>query len=819
MATEQSLIFTVVPFDGIVTGDSVTLSVVVSPRLRGGERLGEFDDWLNWTERLTVNGLTLVLQAGNRDSKQRIDPGVLRPKLWQALFNEATPVRSHQYDDHAKRANQGVLSYSVRDSLSLLKQTYRRASVDLALPDDGQDRRRNDLGPRGVLGNLLTGYAVHWDDKLATERRLKSRRLSLANGKQSALFNVSQHALALDAEGLLDSDSPNIASSIDAQRSEISERFATFHHMPTPPYSDAKEDEPDPAKKVSNLTLDADTALDFHQALSALGNYPALQRALGLVFDLQVPRDLIEASQSTPLFISVTGHSLELTTPVTPGGAVRTAYYLLPLDGGHVLFNAAPRSALGRGILGLAWLDPQQFGLAQVDVDGAMHKTILLAESLPAQPSGGSPALAAHPEVYDAGATLPALRSGGFSLYADGRATNWIASLNQSQTLNVAFEGGSAVDLYGEDLTRGLRLDVWDDASQHWHSLHARSALYRIGEINSERLEFDPVAQGYDPAFEEGWMESAATRPAPGTAPTDDQFYLHEALARWAGWSLSAPRPDLPLAASPTERTPGLEGDADAPLTQFKLQVDHAVLPGSLPSLRFGRRYRVRARLVNLAGLSPRLDDAVGDKLATAFALPNSTQDGMAYRRFEPVPAPLVVVDDADAILAPGSTLQRLLIRSNNHSADEDGVAADLHAATRHLLPPRTSVELGERLGMFDDAAGKLRGDAATWALIGARDGSPDQSLGELPHVTHRVQGQEKTFPLIAGEPLAELPYLPDPLAHGVALRNLPGTPAAALARIDAATPSGPVAFVAFEDVNPHADSVLMIDFGSGDCV
>ena len=95
------------------------------------------------------------------------------------------------------------------------------------------------------------------------------------------------------------------------------------------------------------------------------------------------------------------------------------------------LFFAAPRSVAEPGqpgaVLGLLNLDPAHFGLAQVDVDGAMHKTIMLAETL--LPSGdhtrvpnATPQAAQHPEVFDPEATLPSLRSGGMSLYADHRA-------------------------------------------------------------------------------------------------------------------------------------------------------------------------------------------------------------------------------------------------------------------------------------------------------------------------------------------------------------------------------------------------------------
>lgn len=794
MATEQSLIFTVVPRDGAAHGDTVELSVVVSPRLRGGPNLGQFPDWLDWTGRLAEQGLRLKLQAGNQNSELAVNTKVLRPALWRSLFREDTPVRSHRFDDHPERAGAGVLSHSMRDGLSLLKSVYRRASIDLALPDAGGGPRQHDLGNRGVLADLLDGVGVHWDEKNARELRARNRRQSLQE-RDPASLAAFRGAARLDAEGAY--PAADVGQWDTTRKNQVAERFASYSRMPTPSYAYGKS----PGDPNGPLLQDPDAALDFHQALSALGSYPALLRALGLVFDFRVPRADLGTTGNSALFLSITGFSLDLRTPATLN-PVRTAYFLLPVaNGQNWLFGAAPRSGLGRGLLGIAVLDAQRFGLAQVDVDGGLHKNIVLAESLHPRTGGLPPAFAAHPEVYDASATLPALRSGGFTLYADARAAAWIDSLQQGKALNTAFEQGNPVDLHSEDLVRGLRLDVWDDHSERWHSLHARSAKYRIGE-----LDFDPVSEGFDADLEEGWMESAATRPAPGTDASEAHFYLHEALARWSGWSLSAPRPDLSLPVAPQERDPvALE---DKPQAPFDMEVHHRVLAGSLPSLRFGRRYRVRARLVNLAGLSPPLNDPLVDLLSAVFGLPNAAQDGFAYRRFEPVPAPQVVVDDAAAILGLGSTLLRLVIRTDNISAAEDQRAADTSAASRHLLPPRTSVELGERLGMFDDASGKLRGDAATWQLIGERD------AGELPQETHEVAGQEKTFPLIAGEPPQVLPYLPDPLARGVALRDLPGTPSGTLVRVDAGTPAGPLVYASLTAANPRPGSATLIGFG-----
>lgn len=860
MTTE--LLFSVVPLDGIYRDGTVKLSVVVSPRLSGGDRLGDYPgSMLQWTRMVRQQGLIFELQAGSKKTRIQIDPAPLQPDLWAALFTEASPVNAYHFDqDLIDRATRGVASFSMRETSSLIKSIYRKASIALALPDDERSRQqrsnRNETGNRGVLAQLIGAMAVHWSDREAGARRHRHlTRLPQTNAMlMDAGAGAFEYAARVDRLGRLASslgpggslydddgylDNGATQGLTDSDRQDIAEGCMAFHHMPTPAYGDKKLQADDPPPD-SNLTYDPEKVIDFHQALSALGNYPSLQRALGLVFDLEVPVDALESTPTAaPRFMYIASHSLDGDF-LASNGSVRTAYFLLDAGAPGMVFHTASRPGVARGAFGVASLDPGWFGLAQVDVDGAMHKTVLLAESLVANDAGGKPALAAHPEVYDAGATLPALRSGGLSLYADFRALTWIAGLGQSAATHAAFEQGKPVEVYAENLTRGMRLDVWDDRTQGWHSLHERSATYQflLGDGAPAQAGFDPRQIGLDPALEEGWVESAVTRPAPGTPASEDHYYLHEAFARWAGWSLSAPRPDLALAADPGKATPETDKEPDAPASPFKIKVEHRVVPGSLPQLRFGWRYRFRARWVNLAGLSSCVNDAeggqacldnpVGSGLSQVFSLPNIGRDGLMYRRFEPVVPPQIVVDDINAITGPGSTLQRLVIRTDNRSAEDDeATPADTRTAARHLLPPRASVEMAEQMGMFDDVDGKLRRDEATWQLIAHRDGAPPpepsdpldttERDGELPRVKATVAEKEKVFPLITDAFLAELPYLPDAWARGVALRDLPGTAQGSLGRIDGLTASGPVAFELLDDPNPRPGSALLISFGGGD--
>ncbi|MCU1265340.1 MAG: putative Outer rane channel [Acidobacteria bacterium] len=790
MAIEQTILFTVMPRGITADGDTMPVSVLVSPRLEGADNLGAFRDWLRWTRRLRTRGLELELRCGTRTFATQIDHDPLRPDLWEELFNEETFVRSHQFDDYSDRA---IISYPVRDTLSAIKGIYQKAGVTLALP---ADNNREQSGNRGLLMELVHGMEIHWNGDLA--KSLRDRvRVTKDNWERHLQSPLSGE---LDHEGLITGN--HSAGALQ----NIAVPFSVFHHMPTP-------------EKRNKLKIDKGKILDFHQALTALNAYPELLRALGLVFDLELPRKFIpETGFGVPgtIFVQkVTPGTRWAIVPETP--KLETAYIHAVLEGKR-LFLAAPRPGKDLrapfSIFGLLVLQPELFGLAQVDVDGGMHKTIMLAETM--NPSGGHnvessarPERAQHSEVFDPDATLPSLRSGGFSLYADRRALQLLDTLGQSKEFNDAVTSGGKQKrpFFAEDLNRGYRLDIWDSRTNAWHSLHLRRGQYQIGAKS-----FVPKNR------EEGFVQLAAMQPAKGAQPATTDLYLHEAIARWSGWSLSAPTPAKhlsrypnPADAVPRDDEPEKFAEDEAE-TPFKMTTRYEVLPGSLPRLCFGVRYRIRARAVDLAGNSLAHDNEVADLLSSVFGLPRDAE-GFTYLRFEPVGAPVVIIRDERAVKDPGSAVDRLVIRTFNSELSKDGEGADLTAADRHILPPRTSVEMGERLGMFDDAAGKLKSDAATYQLIVDRD------AGEFNTASIDIKGKVNDYPLEAADRLDDLPYLPDPLSRGAAIRDLPGSLAESIGKV---TPdsggAGPVQYDPLNDPNPRAGSATLISFGdSGD--
>ena len=405
MAATQTVLFTVIPRGLSINGTTLPVSVVVSPRLVGPDRLGGYPDFVDWTQKVK-GGAQFVFKCGTKTATVPINTAPLRPDLWKALFNARTFVRSRTFDDYSAH---GVMSFSVRETLGALKAVYQEASVVLALPDPEDARDPNDsdaagqsgpvAGPptvtnRSRLREILGGLDVHWNKDNAKRWRAVARHRSMS-GTERALNGP------LDGEGLI------TAARNPSAFQNIAGPFAAYHHMPTPT-----------EKKAGPVKVDPDE-FDFHQALSALEAHPDLQRALGLVFDLELPTDLVPATApgaSANLSVQSTTIAWQMPPKSHP---LETACVHLTA-GNFTLFCTASRTQSKDGgplqVFGLLNLDPARFGLAQVDVDGAMHKTIATAEIYNNPDPGRSlkpvdPEPAPNPEVYDPEATLPSMRA------------------------------------------------------------------------------------------------------------------------------------------------------------------------------------------------------------------------------------------------------------------------------------------------------------------------------------------------------------------------------------------------------------------------
>ena len=262
---------------------------------------------------------------------------------------------------------------------------------------------------------------------------------------------------------------------------------------------------------------------------------------------------------------------------------------------------------------------------------------------------------------------------------------------------------------------------------------------------------------------------------------------LHESLVRWDGWSLVASRPGKTMSHDADPQAPP-ESPTNDPHTSSGVAVQWDVEPGTLPALRFGRGYRMRARTVDLAGNVIGLAEA-DDSQALPVAGP------LTYRRFEPVPAPITVLRAAlDSAANAGESSDRLVVRTSNNDPSLDA-APGASGGDRHLAPPRASVQLAETHGALDDPVGRPRADL--YQMLRDRDGA---ALGSIQNVT--IEPAERLV----------VPYLPDPIARGVVLRDLPGTAGGTVGRPDE---SGRLIYepLAGEVVRPGSATIIPFDF------
>jgi hypothetical protein len=445
--------------------------------------------------------------------------------------------------------------------------------------------------------------------------------------------------------------------------------------------------------------------VDFHRAVALLREHPHVLRTLGLILELEVRADELPRSAGADQPQVRVGWP---ASPI-PVSSTWTAY---EYDGTH--FLPARGGDVRRGVVDLS--DESKWQVVTVDVDGAVGRVQEAAQAVLADgPDGPS----AH---------LPTLRSAGLQLVRVGRAEQLAARAARGRT-NAANPSLTDRVLDADELVLGYRIDVRPQDTEKWFSLHARRAEYTLDGIP---VGDEAVAE------EEGHLKPHAVVRAAGRLRAD------QIVARWSGWSLSLPRPAVdghqPV-GGPTEEMEGL--------VPYQFGIRYEIVERSLPVLRFGRAYQLRARVVDLAGGGLELDDAIAGTEPTGET---------PYVRYEPVPPPELVQPDGLLVpdparpgafvvdlgpLGPGGTPERLVVRSEPtdegvfSAAPFAGAPAYPPNGERTLVAPSTTFQLAEQHGV-------IGGDAAA---------------------LDRVLRTTATDPRDA---------LPDPIAHGAAVALLP---------------------------------------------
>lgn len=721
MASE-SAILTALPSGVHESGELLRVTVFVSPRLftEGAGPLplagGDFPAFADWPAVLAQTGFGIDFDGvGTFGADPDPDSSVADSATWHLLF-DGCGVRDGAFQD---LSTWNVRSFPVAATSAYVLERYAQVAEisPTAFPPV-------TVGPLAELGDLLGPVGHHkqryypaLDRLIAEEQEGKPRRyvdLSGVQGDQRTRLAFAEAYRFYDRPGTRDP---------------------------------AGEDEAPPEPEVPDL--------DFHGFVAFCGDYPKLLRVLGLAVDLLVPFDgAVEPRGRIRAVVRGPEAWLE-AEEARPW----TRY---ELEDGR--FLPEPRIREADFVDGMLRLEHTRlFVINQIDVDGSVLKTVDFAANV----RRVNDHLQQHTRsMTDDASSLPALRTGGFTIARDARAKRTVGLLDEGAGHEQARAAGTPAELWAEDVNRGYRLDVEDlKRPGRWLSLHERTGRYSVG---TEDLPLAP---------DEGYVKGASASSVPGG---DDDLYLHETLAGWDGWSLAAKRPGKAITNTGAEEVEQ-ENETDFPLfTSFEPTA------GTLPRLRFGRAYRFRARAVDLAGNSVR-EDAID---------PQHVSAAHVFRRFDPVPSPAVLPRRP---YTEGESLLRMVIRSTLGVQPPEYVELERivplayrDANERHLAPPIVSQQLAEWHGKFDDGIGK---DALQAAVdeqfdVAARESgsflqpapgafvfNPDPAAA----ATVLAPDRDKGAPLQQGEYVChdtddlQLPYLPDPLSLGASFTTLPG--------------------------------------------
>lgn len=815
MSIKQTIMWT--PLPNGWDGEALKLSVLISPRLgREDDRrrrgtnytLRDFSDFLDWPETIRNTTFKVNFRVQNkvnvRIQEYAATPIVsnLDSALWKALFKADTFVRPHVFKDHSQKR---TVSFPVNEVLEAVKQPY----VNLAL--NTVDRLPQVTEVVNTFSNDLDITRHNLDQAmqgLQAEHSIFTKGLSQEFG-QPFRFHIN----------------PKLQQAADPKTPNAFERLRLFHNPAAGRNQGIQsvqgngQAQPKPLPSANDFTNPESAAcLDFHQMIAALQQYPTLLRKLGLVVDLVITADPQLKPQPQPHWLTI---QPDVALQVETDTVLPQIYTRLTTDTFQAACPSRSTTAQSKypkidsGMLHLS--DSEDYKLVQVDVDGLATRVMNVV-------SDAAQRERRYPEARAQEEGLPTFRTDGLAVIdttcdqklataiMTGQAKNDVIKQTENATSGTRRDGKRAqkkvikqtekgtsgtrrddkraakdrrddtpdLELYAEELVRGYRIDVWDEQTERWQSLCERIGTYT----------FTNSGQTPELIQDEGWVQL-------GVAQSEDgnELFVHQKIFNWQGWSLCAPRPGKKIAPDDQVQDEAQLNEAPEGLG---LQVNFRVVPGSLPRLRFGRRYKLRARVVDLAGNGLTLAEA-NDVYASATQF---------YARFEPVCSPaMALVEDKEGVGIPreGESTECLAIRSYNdldqHNGDPavaDAIASN-ESAQRYLMPPRISQADAETHGMLDTPTGRL--NASAYQMLVDRDPQQKEldasqkitvsettsytltkAQGNLKQVeVEQVWGdpqrQSETTYAVGEVPLTPMPYLPDPFARGVAIQffDLPG--------------------------------------------
>ncbi len=751
---KQKIIITALP-NGINTksrNGGLKVSAAISLQVEDvNDTLQNVKDMLNWAE-LIKNAKFIVQYNGATVEAKVISPPP-DTALWKNLFSPTVKVRSFVQEELYKMP---IASYPVKHILSYIKSVVEYTGKTFI--NDMPDSTHYTENP------LLTDISDYTIANFPNDNALSNQRRKLT---LSDLVSDKQNGRRIQS---VLNKSKFIPFSPQASATSDFAQLKNFHGL----YN---------KKGVASYIPVEKPDFEFHDILSILSGYPQLQRKLGLVVDLEFNAPVEKIVTVASANIRIIPSNINFTTPTTfvcPATActkTTTGFYARPetgsvIDKGHIKLNS------------------DFFTVFQVDTDGAALKICQQMDALQLKKAkhifyaleNNMPNAFAIPifnNEMPRKEGLPSHRTAGIAVARNGMAETLNKKFNRMNDLKTKLATGAAAPagttgantvwilpaevLSADDVNLGYRMDLQpEDKPGQWFSLHRRINKYSF--INSGGTAID--IPGIDP--DEGFIQISATEEKTDAGP---QLKVGEAIARWEGWSLTVPRPgsamndplqdkqevyDKNISADKTKeeakyKTPGI--------ADFKLNVMPSVVKGSLPMLRFGKKYSIKIRTVDLAGNSTDVN-----------SIPENNSDcikgAIRYMRYEPVDAPFLVSGNK---VKDGESSEVLVIRSNegqtpeqyeNANKDSKNPVPHKGYTVRHVKPPRATVEMATLHGRLDQAMGTANATKA--AEIYNKIKKDKDPFFNPADATYQLQ-------VIDGDaPIKTVEYLADPMAAGV---------------------------------------------------
>lgn len=548
MATEQ---YTVVALPHSIAADADHhVSLFIAPRLvpDGAEgRLDQFTWFPHWAARLLSDvQFGLRDQLGSIDVSPRLDP--IDADVWDAVFGPDTPVKAPPPPDWDGRHWRTFRAAEIHD--------FAKLAHVVAMIIGPTTPPAPSSHPLTRILDQLGGGGRDDRDRRTYDERIVTAMLDEAVGET----------------GRRRRDLAEIERSIDAVDDPVQRTLMHLHRArrfyERPESATAYQERPTPG--ASNDPLPRPIP-HFAERCAMAGDHPVLQRMLGLVVDLVVDDPArLRRSRWLAGHLAIDGDTSGMRTSRT---RCRVA--------GHALVTVPTSADWRDGRLRIA--DPERFAILDMDPDGTALKLDRFVMSLPrlaAAARNGDPIHAAP----------TALRSLGFTAVRHRNATDLRAGLARQVGLRTQLDGSSQPLLSTEDVTQGMRVEVWDDETERWFSLHRRT-------IDVEVLDHGEVVSG---AAEDGFIQGSTATEDPDV--DDAPVHVHEAIFGWDGWSLSAPKPGRRVRHDHGREI--VEDPADDVDAVTPLVVRPRVADGTLPRLRYGRSYAFRVWATDLAGNS-----------------------------------------------------------------------------------------------------------------------------------------------------------------------------------------------------------------------